>query len=163
MQLIIEGEGDVKWVEDECKRTWLEERSLKEVKEDEETGARSSIGFDYEAFQVAKRLFLESDLCEDLNHLNSLANRSTGQKKRYGLTLNKKKDFVNQFLALERDAKGNVKTAIDAVEVKALGVHRALVEGNTDMYRALQANQLKDAQILDYLEGCVNSQSDSSS
>jgi hypothetical protein len=79
------------------------------------------------------------------------------------LTLNKKKDFVNQFLALERDAKGNVNTAIDAVEVKALGVHRALVEGNTDMYRALQANQLKDAQILDYLEGCVNSQSDSSS
>jgi len=59
-------------------------------------------------------------MSEDLNHLNSIANRQAGGKKRYGLTLNKKKDFVNQFLALERDAKGRVTTAMDAVDVKSL-------------------------------------------
>lgn len=26
MEIIIKGEGDVKWVEEECRRTWLEER-----------------------------------------------------------------------------------------------------------------------------------------
>ena len=29
MQVLIQGEGDVKWVEDECRRTWLEEREQK--------------------------------------------------------------------------------------------------------------------------------------
>ena len=100
---------------------------------------------------------------EDLNHLNSIANRQNGQKKRYGLTLNKKKNFVNQFLALERDAKGNVSTAIDAIDVNSLGIHRALFEGNIEMYKALKENKLRDVQILDYLEGMKPSQSDSSS
>ena len=123
MEIIIKGEGDVKWVEEECRRTWFEEREQKQPpKKDEETGAASSLGFEEEGFQVAKRLFLESDMSEDLEHLNSVANRQAGGKKRYGLTMNKKKDFVNQFLALERDAKGKVTTAIDAVEVKSLGI-----------------------------------------
>ena len=135
MEIIIKGEGDVKWVEEECRRTWFEEREQKQpTKKDEETGAASSLGFEEEAFQVAKRLFLESDMSEDLEHLNSVANRQAGGKKRYGLTMNKKKDFVNQFLALERDAKGKVTTAIDAVEVKSLGINRALFEGNKEMY-----------------------------
>ena len=45
------------------------------MKKDEETGTVSSLGFDEEAFQVAKRLFKDSDLNEDLEHLNSIANR----------------------------------------------------------------------------------------
>lgn len=73
-------------------------------------------------------------MSENYEHLNSIANRQSGGKKRYGLTLNKKKDFVNQFLALERDAKGKVTSAIDAVEVKSLGINRALFEGNKEMY-----------------------------
>ena len=75
MQLIVEGQGDVKWIEEECRRTWFEERDNPPLKKDEETGAVSSLGFDEEAFQVAKRLFKDSDLNEDLEHLNSIANR----------------------------------------------------------------------------------------
>jgi hypothetical protein len=58
----------------------MEERegAAQNLKPNEETGSKSNLGFDYEAFQVAKRLFLESDLCEDLNHLNSIANRPNG-------------------------------------------------------------------------------------
>ncbi len=48
---------------------------------------------------------------------------------------------------------GEVHTAIDAVDVKKLGVHRALFNGDKDMLEGLKENKFQDAQILDYLEG----------
>lgn len=60
---IIHGEGDIQHVEMDLARKWREER--------EATGTAAAlnadIGFDQNSFQVAKQLFIQSDLYEDLN------------------------------------------------------------------------------------------------
>jgi hypothetical protein len=53
---------------------------------------------------------MESPLYEDLNQLNSLANRHGDEKppkkRRYGLSLNHKKAFVTQFMSVDPPGGG---------------------------------------------------------
>ena len=75
------------------KEKWLQARDPKKES--------SKIGYDERAFYVAKKLFLESELYEDLNEANSLSNKTQGEnpqqqrRKRYGLTLDHRKNFIN--------------------------------------------------------------------
>lgn len=71
------------------------------------------------------------------------------------MTLNYRKEFITQFLNIKRDdliSLGELPS-IDQVSLKALGEHRALADRDHDVYQALKENRLKEAHILDYLDG----------
>jgi hypothetical protein len=77
-------------VELELQRKWREEREL---------GTPSEVGFTQRIFDLAKKLFVESDLYEDLSQAGlgtSAFNIGGGkQRSKAGLTLDHRKEFVS--------------------------------------------------------------------
>lgn len=151
---LIHGEGDINHVEAELHRKWREEK---------DSGIPSEIGFNQKTFEVAKRLFIESELYEDLNAIGMGATVGPSflnfggrtKQSKAGLTMDHKKEFVNQFIDIKKDDlinNGAIYANLDIVGVKSLGEHRALADNDMTIYNALKENRMKEAQILDYLD-----------
>jgi hypothetical protein len=68
--------------------------------------------------------------------------------------MNHRKHFVDQFMDI-LDPTNTYKDNSDSAQLegalRVIGQHKALNDGDMTLYQALKNNQLKDIQILDYL------------
>jgi hypothetical protein len=95
---------------------------------------------------------MKSELYQDITVANSLS----GQNKHGtgGLSMNHRIHFVNQFMDI-LDPTNSYKDNSDSAQLegalRVIGQHKALTEGDMTLYQALKNNQLKEIQILEYL------------